>query len=119
MNNVPLVIVGVQFLQDFIVLRPSTPHSLLFLLGQPWLYATKVQVNWKKQEMTFGHPKVTISCADVQYQGKMFTKEDSYTSDFSMVEDTVHFLNVYVLEDEESALHLEDNCKPDQEAGNG
>lgn len=75
LKNVPLGIGRVQFLQDFVVLQPSIPYSFLVFLGCPWLYAAKVQVNWKKQKMTFGHPKVTISWADVLYEGEHLLKK--------------------------------------------
>lgn len=99
------------FLLDYIMIYLDIPSSFPVLLGRPWLYKAKVNVNWRDQKLTFGNLKVTLSWLHEQYHGKT-QSDDRYTSDFSDSNlltmchnfENVQFLTVFKIEDDINQL---------------
>lgn len=107
LQNVLITIANVTFNQDFIVLRPSTPSSFPILLGRPWLYDAQVQVNWPKQELSFGRPPIIISWANTQCQDEILFEEENYPSTYSIDNMVVSFLALFGTD---MSSHIEENC---------
>ena len=82
LSQVPTLIGEVTYLLNYVIIRVSTGRPFPMLLGRPWLYTTKVLVDWGAREFVFGKPKIRIPWKTEKYLRET-SKMDGYTTDWS------------------------------------
>jgi hypothetical protein len=60
LSQVPTRIGGVTYLLNFVIIRVQTGRPFPMLLGRPWLYSTRVLVDWGAKEFVIGKPSTRM-----------------------------------------------------------
>lgn len=84
--GIPMLIGGVDCLLSYIVICIEATKLFSILLGRPWLYTTKVKVDWGRGEFIFKTPLVMVPWKQMEYQGETNSNLD-YTSKWTVKED--------------------------------
>ena len=85
-QQLDIIIGGHTFQISAIVLKLEAQGAYPLLLGRPWLWATNIKQNWRKNTLTFQKSKTNIR---VSTQEKVGTKKDSmplYAQSVNMME---------------------------------
>jgi hypothetical protein len=87
LSQVPTRIGGVTYLLNFVIIRIQTGRPFPMLLGRPWLYSTRVLVDWGAKEFVIGKPSFRIPWTTEKHLGET-SDSDGYTTDWSEPEDS-------------------------------
>ena len=93
--QIPTRIGRVTYLQNFVIIRVGTGRPFPMLLGRPWLYSTKVLVDWGAKEFIVGKPPMRIPWKVEKYHGET-SDSDGYTSGWTDPEESDSILSYLV-----------------------
>ena len=126
LSQVPTRIGEVTYLQNFVIIQVSTGKPFPMLLGRPWLYSTKVLVDWGAKEFIVGKPPLQIPWKAEKHLGET-NESDGYTSGWLDPEDSDSVPSYFVTEfsgatEEDFGFSNsipEEGCQDIEEPGNG
>ena len=82
LSQIPTRIGQVTYLQNFVIIRVRAGRPFPMLLGRPWLYSTKVLVDWGSKEFIVGKPPMRILWKTEKHLGET-SDSDGYTSSWT------------------------------------
>ena len=85
----------VTYLQNFVIIIVRSGKPFPMLLGRPWLYSTKVVVDWGAKEFIVGKLLMRILWKVEKYP-KETSESDGYTSGWSDPEESDSFSSYFV-----------------------
>lgn len=87
LSQIPTRIGEEIYLLNYVIIGVGSGRAFKMLLGRPWLYLTRVVVDWGNKEFRVGNPPLRIPWLHSAHEGE--TEEASgYTSDWSDPDET-------------------------------